>query len=45
MIKKKLKIGSNQIKIKYGMKSKKKLIELNFPERIEEEILIKKLLS
>ncbi|KKK43058.1 hypothetical protein LCGC14_0733470 [marine sediment metagenome] len=45
MIKRKLKIGSNQIKIKFGLKSNKKLIELKFPERIEKEILIRKLLK
>ena len=45
MIKKKLKIRSYQIKIKFGLKSNKKLIELKYPERIETEILIRRLIN
>jgi uncharacterized protein YggU (UPF0235/DUF167 family) len=44
LLKRKLKISSNQIRIISGLKSKDKLISLTFLEKVEEKELLKRLL-
>lgn len=45
LLRKKLKILSNQIKIISGLKSPHKTIMINFSKKIEEQEIIKKILS